>query len=79
MNIPAQQKITTLSFAIEYWKLQSEVSLATGAPLPPCYYCTASQIWTCSKTGKDCKIFMEYCSATGWEEPTTCMPEGMKK
>jgi len=79
LNIPAQQKINALSFAIEYWKLQCEVSRVTGSPLPPCYYCGASQIWTCSKAENNCKAFTEYCSATGWEEPAACLVDSTEE
>lgn len=73
MNIPVEQKIETLAFAIEYWTLQREVTRMTGEPLPPCYYCTASRIWNCSKSGDDCTAFRAYCTSEGFEtRPKEC-------
>jgi hypothetical protein len=56
-----------MAFAEEYREFQWVISRVSGEPPPPCYYCTADQLWNCAETGTECSVFKHYCAERGQE------------
>lgn len=50
-------------FATKYRGLQHAISSLTGDPQPPCYFCADQQIWSCSRSGRECCAFTKYYSS----------------
>jgi hypothetical protein len=62
LRISPGKRTGEMAFAEEYRDLQCVISRISGEPPPPCYYCTAEQLWNCSETGTECSVFRHYCS-----------------
>ncbi len=55
-------EIREKNFAAKYRNLQLAVTRFSREPQPPCCFCTDKQIWTCSRTGRECTTFAKYYS-----------------
>ena len=64
--MPERKRVPTngdriAAFAHEYRGMQNIISRLSNDPLPPCYYCNAEQIWSCSQSNRECRRFRDYC------------------